>query len=752
MVNSILQKKTKTISNPNRIFRKIIREEDIDEERNRQYEDSDKEVSEDEEEEAWEKPSSYNKLVNLLKKNSRNADFYKRQKLEEEGLEDALSEEEEDEDDQDLDLQDGETLELTAEQAEEFRKKYGDAVLQELQNGGLPNDDTEEESEGEDEAEEALSEGEDDEENEQLQVEDMDDEELAQANDFYEKHFGEYSPEDFNHRVALAEEKQWKLNCRNDPVLNQVMSYSLEEAADTEKNDTNEDPSIGLAEFKIKQRLHEPWSKSAQEHFHNAKHSYNNDFTDLQYLLYQQMQEYKDIVYANRSLEDCEEIRRLYCLHAVNHSYKTRDRILKNNIKITAAQNEDKDIGEIKDQGFTRPKVLIVVPFRNSALKIIDTIIELSGTTQQDNKKRLTKEFGVPPEDIEVDTSKPADFNDIFTGNPDDCFRVGIKFTRKTMKIYSDFYSSDIIVASPLGLRLIIGTQEDKKRDFDFLSSIEMLILDQTDVFLTQNWEHVEHLIDHLNLIPKDSHGCDFSRVKGWYLDGRSKYLRQTLSFSSFLTPEINAMFNKNCKNIHGKLKIKKSYEGSIHDVLPQVQQVFTRIPCKNAVEAADVRFRHFIDKVLPTLRKSAISQEHTLIFIPSYFDFVRVRNYFTDHNYSFAQLCEYTSNADISRSRSNFFHGRDSFMLYTERFHFFRRYNIRGIKHVVFYGLPDYPQFYSEILNCLTLPSHDNSPFNDWTCTSVFTRYDMLKLERIVGTKRAQRMISGDKEVFMFA
>ena len=56
--------------------------------------------------------------------------------------------------------------------------------------------------------------------------------------------------------------------------------------------------------------------------------------------------------------------------------------------------------------------------------------------------------------------------------------------TKKSMRLYSDFYHSDVIVTSPLGLRTVLGAEGDSDRDVDFLNSIELLIIDQADVFL----------------------------------------------------------------------------------------------------------------------------------------------------------------------------------------------------------------------------------------------------------------------------
>ena len=82
---------------------------------------------------------------------------------------------------------------------------------------------------------------------------------------------------------------------------------------------------------------------------------------------------------------------------------------------------------------------------------------------------------------------KPKDFRDTFSGNTDDHFRLGVKLTKSSVKLYSDFYKSDIIVASPLGLVTLINDAErTQEKAFEFLSSIEVLCVDHADVLMMQ--------------------------------------------------------------------------------------------------------------------------------------------------------------------------------------------------------------------------------------------------------------------------
>ena len=75
------------------------------------------------------------------------------------------------------------------------------------------------------------------------------------------------------------------------------------------------------------------------------------------------------------------------------------------------------------------------------------------------NKKRFYDEFSETEDNNSSKDFRPDDFKQMFAGNVDDCFRLGISVMRKAMKLYTKFYASDIIIASPLGLRTIIGNQ-----------------------------------------------------------------------------------------------------------------------------------------------------------------------------------------------------------------------------------------------------------------------------------------------------
>lgn len=486
-----------------------------------------------------------------------------------------------------------------------------------------------------------------------------------------------------------------------------------------------------LNSMKLKYRLTKPFERT------------NPEMTALQLELAAPMFGYQDMLISNRTWENAQEIQNMYVLHAMNHILKTRDRVIKNNTRVS----QDPDF-EAKDQGYTRPKVLFLVPTRNAAVTLVQTIIAVSGLNQCERKKRFMDAFFEKTEPV---SNKPDDFQQLFAGNTNDLFCLGIKFTRQAVKLYSGFYMSDIIVASPLGLRMIIGNEGDKKREFDFLSSIEMLVVDQLDAVQMQSWENLTHIFKHANLMPQESHGCDFSRIRSWYLDQKAKLLRQTILVSAYTTPEMSNLFSKQCSNVGGKLRCRPEYKGTMSSIGARLRQVYMRLPPVSFDRESNERFNYFVNALLPGLLRGA-SHEGTLVFIPSYFDFVRVRNYMEKHDHSFVVLSEYTSQSQVSRGRTYFADGRSKIMLYTQRLHHFRRFNIKGCKNIVFYGLPDNPRFYQEIVRFLARTVVEKGIDPDLLRVQViYSKWDSLKLERVVGTNRVGALVEGLNDMYEF-
>ncbi|KAK4544301.1 hypothetical protein RGQ29_033011 [Quercus rubra] len=437
---------------------------------------------------------------------------------------------------------------------------------------------------------------------------------------------------------------------------------------------------------------------------------------------------YRDILHCNKKpfylkgREEDSSITDAYIIHSLNHVLKIRDLVTKNDTKLAkhpeSADNEILNGDSFLDHGFTRPKVLILLPLRRIALRVVQRLIQLTPSAYKvnvDHIDRFLKEFGTQEVEDDEDelsqqtqgnskakkSSKPSDFLELFGGKRDeeDHFMFGIKFTRKSIKLYSDFYSSDVIVASPVRL-------------------IAVLIIDHADVIAMQNWSHVNTVVEQLNHIPSKQHGTDVMRIRPWYLDGYAKFYRQSIILGYYSNPDINALFNRHCSNYQGKVKLVCEYKGVLPKVILQVLQIYERFDVDSIADADDARFDYFVKKVFPKIKDSV--QGGTMLFISSYFEFVRIRNFLKSQEASFCLLGEYTQPSDISRARLWFFEGRRKIMLYTERAHFYYRYKIRGIQNLIIYSLPERKEFYPE-------------------------------LERIVGTAPSKRMVTSEKGVFVF-
>jgi U3 small nucleolar RNA-associated protein 25 len=567
-----------------------------------------------------------------------------------------------------------------------------------------------------------------------------DEDEEASLEDPFEAHFANPDNNELSMRCQAIQSNEWKAEKQSldrhtnatvhSPVC--VVPSTLRKGVSTVK------------ELPLKERL----LRNVEQHF-----SIGNP---LEQSLASYIFNYVDVLFGNRNTRNAASLRNLASLHAVNHILKGRDKVLKNNERIKHAPDGD-DL-ECRDQGFTRPKVLILAETRQMAASYANAIASAFQPEQQENRKRFDDSFTAPLDERET---MPEDYRELFGGNNDNSFLTALKFTRKTIKFYSAFYNSDIILASPLGLRRIIENEDVKKRDYDFLSSIEVIIADQADAMQMQNWENVEVVFKHLNLELKESHGCDFNRVRNYYLDGNARYLRQTILFSAYITPEINRLYNTSMLNMAGKAKFTSTYAGAITDTSGLgMKQTFSRFDSGSPMADPEARFKYFTTAILPRLLrlpKPADGAAGILVFIPTYFDFLRLRNYFATssqtENISFGTIHDYSEVSDQRRARSHFLNGRHSILLYTQRAHHFFRLKIRGVKRVVMYGLPDNPTFYRELIEGYLGTSIAEGKMDpaESSVRSAFSKWDGLRLERIVGTERVKGMLGGVGDTFDF-
>lgn len=204
------------------------------------------------------------------------------------------------------------------------------------------------------------------------------------------------------------------------------------------------------------------------------------------------------------------------------------------------------------------------------------------------------------------------------------------------IRLFSEFYSSDVIVASPLGMVLTFNSNKDEDEDednvilesdsdddddndeegndgeknskkkskkaaqkstkkgvnktkgkdgvpaADFLSSIEVALVVNTDTMAMQNFDHVLRVFELMNRRPLIERGSDYSRVRSWYLSddpfNAARY-RQTILLSNCMIPAMVGLFQRKCQSHAGKLRFRTvSKNGAAASLTVSHRQIFQRV------------------------------------------------------------------------------------------------------------------------------------------------------------------------------
>ncbi len=107
--------------------------------------------------------------------------------------------------------------------------------------------------------------------------------------------------------------------------------------------------------------------------------------------------------------------------------------------------------------------------------------------------------------------------------------------------------------------------------------------------------------------------------------------------------------------------------------------------------------------------------------------------------------LCE-SILIQVARARDLFFHGKKRLLLLTERFHFFRRYRLRGIDSIVFYQLPLNPAFYAQLIN---MADEDEKKARVMS-RLMHCKFDRLRLINVFGRERALEIHNSKRDCHM--
>lgn len=122
------------------------------------------------------------------------------------------------------------------------------------------------------------------------------------------------------------------------------------------------------------------------------------------------------------------------------------------------------------------------------------------------------------------------------------------------------------------------------------------------------------------------------------------------------------------------------------------------RIPPVSSFEHADdARYQLFIKTLWQGIYQN--STGYTVVLVPSYFDFVRLKTYLKEKNAQVAMISEYTDKKECHRQRTMYEMKEKPVLLITERALVFQKIRVRFARNVVLYSIPESPDTIDDFL-----------------------------------------------------
>eukprot|EP00792_Barthelona_sp_PAP020_P014085 TRINITY_DN9716_c0_g1_i1.p1 TRINITY_DN9716_c0_g1~~TRINITY_DN9716_c0_g1_i1.p1 ORF type:complete len:594 (+),score=179.24 TRINITY_DN9716_c0_g1_i1:59-1840(+) len=388
----------------------------------------------------------------------------------------------------------------------------------------------------------------------------------------------------------------------------------------------------------------------------------------------------------------------------------------------------------LRDQGFTRPTVLILAPTKKHGADWVQLFIKLFPNIESVGElKKFKSRFVVeqPPRMA----SKSDDFQYYFNEPDDDNFMIGISLHKKKLYLFSNYDNSDMLIASPVKMKQYLDENPD------ILSSIQLVTVDLADFIEMQNWDHLISCFDKLSVRPdRIREGAKILRLRHYFIQENEQLMscfRQNIILSSFQFPKLLSLFKTYCRSHVGQIRTRTLGNNCTQYLPAGCSLHLHRLSKVDTVkESLEKRVDYLKDELLLPLGNTP--QIKILLVVSTRVEFLMVKKMLDSIEANYLFLSEYWDRTERQSAWSRFTDLEVQILLISERYYFYHREKLRKFHSIVQVAPLQNPFLQQQLFESLS-----NSKSNSPKITILFTKYERLCLDRIIGYKETQALLN---------